>query len=93
MNDGDGFYFNCLVVMMLLWQFFFVSNPYHVVLNRQSSGERGAQLDQTDTIESEAVTTPRVTEAEIKRETETTRHTNDGDGDGDGYERRRRRRR
>ena len=64
------FYFNCLV--MLLWQFFFVSNPYHVVLNRQSSGERGAQLDQTDTIESEAVTTPRVTEAEIKRETETT---------------------
>ena len=34
----------------VIW-FFFVSNPYHVVLIRQSPGERGALWDRTGTIE------------------------------------------
>ena len=38
-RDGGGDLFQLSYVIVVV---FFVSNPYHVVLNRQSSGERGA---------------------------------------------------
>ena len=40
-RDGDVFYFDCLAWFCYCGSSFFVSNPYHVVLNRQLSGERG----------------------------------------------------
>ena len=40
-----------------------MSNPYHVVLNRQLSGERGALKDGMDTIELEAIRARSVTES------------------------------
>ena len=61
---------------MLLREFFFVSNPYHVVLNRQSSGERGA-WDRTVTIESEAI----INDMETTAKTETTEMTTSKDRD------------
>ena len=51
-----------------------MSNPYHVVLNRQSSGERGA-WDRTVTIESEAISNGGDDTTETTAKTETTEIT------------------